>query len=30
MIGEEWDAEYGAGRALGQEQAAMLLLSLQE
>ncbi len=30
MIGGEWDAEYGAGRALGQEQAAMLLLSLKE
>jgi hypothetical protein len=30
LTGEEWDAEYGAGRALGQEQAATLLLSLKE
>ena len=26
----EWDAEHGAGRALSQEQAAMLLLTLKE
>jgi len=26
----EWDAEYGAGRALSQEQAATLLLTLKE
>jgi hypothetical protein len=30
MTGEEWDAEYGVGRALGQAQAATLLLSLKE
>jgi hypothetical protein len=30
MTGEEWEAGYGAGRALGQEQAATLLLSLKE
>jgi predicted ATPase/class 3 adenylate cyclase len=30
MTGAEWDAEYGAGRALSQEQAAMLLLTLKE
>jgi predicted ATPase/Tfp pilus assembly protein PilF len=28
--GAEWDAEYGAGRALSQEQAATLLLTLKE
>jgi hypothetical protein len=26
----EWDAEYGAGRALSQDQAAALLLTLKE
>jgi predicted ATPase/class 3 adenylate cyclase len=30
MTGAEWDAEYGAGRALSQEQAATLLLTLNE
>ncbi|HET7247304.1 MAG TPA: tetratricopeptide repeat protein, partial [Streptosporangiaceae bacterium] len=30
MTGAEWDAEYGAGRALSQEQAATLLLTLKE
>jgi predicted ATPase len=30
MTGAEWDAEYGAGRALGQEQAATLLLTLKQ
>lgn len=29
VTGAEWDAEYGAGRALSQEQAATLLLSLR-
>ena len=30
MTRAEWDAEYGAGRALSQEQAATLLLTLNE
>jgi predicted ATPase/class 3 adenylate cyclase len=30
MTRAEWHAEYGAGRALGQEQAATLLLTLRE
>jgi predicted ATPase/class 3 adenylate cyclase len=30
MTRAEWDAEYGAGRALGQEQAATLLLTTKE
>ena len=30
MTDAEWDAEYGAGRALSQEQAATLLLTLKE
>jgi predicted ATPase len=30
MARAEWDAEYGAGRALSQEQAAMLLLTLKQ
>jgi hypothetical protein len=30
MTGAEWDAEYGAGRALSQEQAATLLLTLNQ
>jgi hypothetical protein len=30
MTGAKWDAEYGAGRALSQEQAATLLLTLRE
>ena len=30
MAQAEWDAEYGAGRALSQEQAATLVLTLQE
>ena len=29
MTGAEWDAEYGAGRTLSQEQAATLLLGLK-
>jgi hypothetical protein len=28
MTGAEWDAEYGAGRPLSQEQAATLMLTL--
>jgi hypothetical protein len=30
MVREDWDAEYGAGRALSQEQAAALLLPLKD
>jgi hypothetical protein len=30
MTGAEWDAEYGAGRALSQEQAATLLLTFNQ
>jgi hypothetical protein len=30
MTRAEWDAEYGTGRALSQEQAATLLLTLKE
>jgi tetratricopeptide (TPR) repeat protein len=30
VTGAEWDAEYGAGRALSQEQAAKLLLTLKQ
>ena len=30
MTDAEWDAEYGAGRVLSQEQAATLLLTLKE
>jgi hypothetical protein len=30
MTPAEWDAEYGAGRALSQDQAATLLLTLEQ
>ena len=30
MTRAEWDAEYGTGRALSQEQAAALLLTLKQ
>jgi hypothetical protein len=30
MTPAEWDAEYGAGRALSQDQAAALLLTLEQ
>jgi hypothetical protein len=30
VTGAEWDAEFGTGRALGQEEAAALLRTLKE